>query len=63
MKYRNLIITIGFIVVLIQFLGFPQTWRNVLYSVSGISIIVLGYLSEKEKKAAIIETPTATTHS
>ncbi len=50
MKYRNLIITLGFVVILIQFLGFPQAWRNAFYAITGIAIITFGYLSEKEKK-------------
>lgn len=52
MKYRNLIIALGFVIVVIQFLGFPQAWRNVLYVLGGLSVIALGYLSDKEKKVA-----------
>ncbi|MEN9621718.1 MAG: hypothetical protein RLZZ67_152 [Candidatus Parcubacteria bacterium] len=52
MKYRNLIITLGFIVIFIQFLGFPQAWRDVLYILSGLLVITFGYLSEAEKKTA-----------
>jgi len=49
MKYRNLIITLGFVVILIQFLGFPQSWRDALYAFVGILVIAFGYLSDKER--------------
>jgi hypothetical protein len=58
MKYRNLIVTLGFVVVIIQFLGFPQAWRNGLYTLAGMSIIAFGYLSDKEKKVKMVETKT-----
>ncbi|HEY0908350.1 MAG TPA: hypothetical protein VGE35_03320 [Candidatus Paceibacterota bacterium] len=50
MRYRNIIIGLGFFVVIIQFLGFPQSWRNAFYAVSGILIVAGGYMSDKERK-------------
>lgn len=50
MRYRNIIIGLGFFVIIIQSLGFPQSWRNGLYIVSGVLIIAGGYLSEKERR-------------
>jgi hypothetical protein len=55
MKYRNLIVSLGFVVVIIQFLGFPQAWRNGLYALTGMSIIAFGYLSDKEKKVKSVD--------
>ena len=49
MKYKNVIITLGFVVILIQFLGFPQSWRDALYALIGLLVIAFGYLSEKNK--------------
>lgn len=49
MKYKNVIITFGFVVILVQFLGFPQSWRDALYALVGLLVIVFGYLSEKTK--------------
>ena len=60
MKYRNLIITLGFIVIVIQFLGFPQSWKDVFYLLVGLLVITFGYLSEKEKKIKLTDTPVVT---
>lgn len=49
MKYRNITITLGFIVLIIQFLGFPQSWDDIFYVVLGLLVIAFGYLSGKEK--------------
>lgn len=48
MKYRNSIIALGFLVILIQFLGFPQDVRNVFYGIVGLAIIVLSYICKHE---------------
>lgn len=48
MKYRNSIIALGFLVIIIQFLGFPQSMRDVFYIIVGISIIVLSYLCKHD---------------
>ena len=45
MKYRNSIIALGFLVAIIQFLGFPESMRNALFIVSGVAIIALAYLA------------------
>ncbi|MEK7607552.1 MAG: hypothetical protein AAB484_01310 [Patescibacteria group bacterium] len=47
MKYRNSIIALGFLVVIIQFLGFSESIRNGLFIISGIAIIALAYLAGK----------------
>jgi len=47
MKYRNSIIALGFLVVIIQFLGFPEFFRNALFIISGIAIVALSYMAGK----------------
>jgi hypothetical protein len=47
MKYRNLIITLGVLIILVQFLGFPESWDNALYAIFGILVIILAYISQK----------------
>ena len=47
MKYRNSIIALGFVVILVQFLGFPQSWDNGIYAVAALSIIALAYVGER----------------
>ncbi len=48
MKYRNSIIALGFLVVIIQFLGFPENARNALFIISGIVVVALAYLAGKK---------------
>ena len=43
MKYRNIVIALGVLVVIIQFLGFPSSWDTALYSLLGLAIIILSY--------------------
>ncbi len=54
MKYRNIIIMLGFLVFILQILGFPQTWDNIFYGAAGLLIIAFSYLSGK--KDALKET-------
>jgi hypothetical protein len=47
MKYRNSIIALGFLVLVVQFLGIPTAWKNPLYIIVGIAIIALAYVAGK----------------
>jgi hypothetical protein len=51
MKYRNIIIILGFLVVAIQFLGFPQSWRKTFHVASGALVVAFGYLAGRERPA------------
>jgi uncharacterized protein YjeT (DUF2065 family) len=46
MRYRNIIIALGFVTILIQFLGFPEGWRNAFYAVIGLAVIALAYVGK-----------------
>lgn len=46
MKYRNGIITLGFLVIVVQFLGFPESWRDGLYAILGLAVIALAYVGK-----------------
>ena len=50
MKYRNIIIILGFLIVIVQFLGFPQSWRKSFHIASGGLVVVFGYLAGKESR-------------
>jgi hypothetical protein len=56
MKYRNLIIILGFVILVTHSLGFPEGVRNALYILSGGLIIALGYLSDKKVSRPAQET-------
>ena len=47
MKYRNSIIAVGFLNIVIQFLGFPDSWKNGMYVIIGLAIIVLAYVGKE----------------
>ncbi|HEU5114239.1 MAG TPA: hypothetical protein VFT82_00560 [Candidatus Paceibacterota bacterium] len=47
MKYRNIIIALGILIVIIHFLGFPSSIDNVIYSILGLLIIALAYMAGK----------------
>lgn len=50
MKYRNILIALGFfIIITTTILGIPQGARDLLYVLSGTAIIGFGYFSAKEK--------------
>lgn len=69
MRYRNIIIGIGFFIILVNFSGLPRDWKDALFILSGLLVITGGYLSEKDRttrqnkpvtSAAAPTTPTQT---
>jgi hypothetical protein len=49
-KERTLLI-LGFWLIILPFLGFPNNWRQVLLILSGLALMYLGYLFYIEKKS------------
>ncbi len=47
MKYRNIIIALGFFIIVIKILGVPQGFRDILYILSGAAVVIFGYFSAK----------------
>lgn len=48
-KERTLFI-IGLWVIILPFLGFPESWRKVLFIITGLMLFYLGYLFYTEAK-------------
>ncbi len=63
MKYRNIIIALGFLVFILPILGFPQTWDDMFYACAGILIITLSYLSGKKDILKETQVPVETVSS
>lgn len=63
MKYRNIIIALGFLVFILQILGFPQTWDDVFYGVAGLLIITFSYLSGKKDALKETQVPVSSVSS
>jgi hypothetical protein len=59
MRYRNIIVFLGFVIVVIQFLGFPQSWDEIFYVASGALIIAFGYLAGKDRRPVHVSVPKA----
>ena len=51
-KERTLLI-LGIVIAFLPFLGFPNSWREVLFVMIGLSIIYLAYLFYLERKARL----------
>jgi len=43
MKYTKTIVTLGIIVAVLPFLGFPSSWKNVMFLIFGVSIAALAF--------------------
>jgi len=51
MRKEKTLLIIGLWVAVLSFLGFPETWRKVLFLITGLAIMYLGYLFYLEVKA------------
>ncbi len=51
-KERTLLI-LGIFVALLPYMGFYESWRKILFMISGLSIIYLAYLFYTEAKARL----------
>jgi len=51
-KERTLLI-IGIFVALLPYMGFYESWRKILFMISGLSIVYLAYLFYTETKARL----------
>lgn len=50
MRKEKTLFIIGLWVIILPFLGFTNTWRQILFVISGLSIIYLAYLFYLEYK-------------
>jgi cbb3-type cytochrome oxidase subunit 3 len=53
MRKERTLFFIGIWVGLLPFLGFPNSWRKVLFVISGCAIVYLAYLFRQENKARL----------
>ena len=44
MRKEKTLFLIGLWVIILPFLGFPNSWRNILFIITGLAIIYLAYL-------------------
>jgi hypothetical protein len=53
MRKERTLFFIGIWTMILPFLGFPNSWRKVLFIISGLGIVYLAYLFRQEHKARI----------
>lgn len=51
-KERSLFI-IGFWIIILPFLGFPDNWKKVLFIITGLALFYLAYLFSFEARSRI----------
>lgn len=52
MRFRNLLIFLGFLTIAIQFLGFPRAWDDMFYVAIGLLVMAFSYLAGKAPREA-----------
>lgn len=50
MRKEKTLLIIGFWVIILPFLGFPSSWRAILFVITGIALVYLAYLFYAEAK-------------
>lgn len=53
MRKEKTLFIIGLWVMVLPFLGFPKTWRTVLFVVTGVALVYLTYLFYMESKTRL----------
>lgn len=53
MRKEKTLFIIGLWVAILSFLGFPNSWRKVLFLITGVSIMYLAYLFYLEVKVRL----------
>lgn len=53
MRKEKTLFIIGIWIIILPFLGFPESWRKVLFLLTGIAIIYLAYLFYLEIRARL----------
>ncbi|MFA6524016.1 MAG: hypothetical protein WC264_00815 [Candidatus Paceibacterota bacterium] len=50
MRKARIFLTLGIWISILPYLGFPYSWKNVLFTISGLVIIYLSYIIYRESK-------------
>jgi hypothetical protein len=53
MRKEKTLLILGLWVAVLSFLGFPESWKKVLFLITGLAIMYLGYLFYLEIKARL----------
>lgn len=50
MRKAYILLVLGIWIAILSYLGFPYSWKNVLFTLSGIAIIYASFVIYKESK-------------
>ena len=50
MRRARTLLIFGIWVAILPYLGFPYSWKNILFTLTGLGLAYLGYLAYKEYK-------------
>jgi len=59
MRKARLFLILGIWISILPYLGFPYSWKNILFTISGLVLIYLSYIIYKESKSKIQKTNTS----
>lgn len=51
MRKERILLILGIFMMILPYLGFPYSWKNVLFTMSGFAIVVFSYILFLEHKA------------
>ncbi|MCX6752184.1 MAG: hypothetical protein NTZ87_01645 [Candidatus Nomurabacteria bacterium] len=51
MRKIYLLLILGIWIAILPYLGFPDSWKNVLATLSGLGLMIISYIFYKENKA------------
>ncbi len=55
MSKNKIIFIVGILTTIVQFLGLPSSWDNVLYIILGLILIVVAVVSHNRRRAAMVD--------
>jgi len=55
MRKARILLIIGIWVAVLPYLGFPSSWKDVLFTISGLGLIYFSYMLYNESKAEEIK--------
>lgn len=58
MRRARILLMFGIWVAILPYLGFPYSWKNILFSLSGLGLVYLSYVLYKESKTKKTEKKT-----
>ncbi|MEK7105895.1 MAG: hypothetical protein AAB895_00880 [Patescibacteria group bacterium] len=61
MRRERIFLILGIWVAILPYLGFPYSWKNILFTISGLILVYYSYLIYKENK--VVKTPEENTQN